>query len=63
MAEFLPQIIFFIVLILIAYGSVYTVKQKTAVIIERLGKFQTVSTAGLKFKIPFIKCNPFLIYR
>tara|TARA_B100000795_G_C22801637_1_gene442256 strand:- start:62 stop:973 length:912 start_codon:yes stop_codon:yes gene_type:complete len=54
MATFLPQIIFLIILILIAYGSVYTVKQKTAVIIERLGKFQVVSTAGLKFKIPFI---------
>ena len=54
MAAFLPQIIFLIVLILIAYGSVYTVKQKTAVIIERLGKFQTVSTSGLKFKIPII---------
>ena len=54
MAAFLPQIIFIIVLILIAYGSVYTVKQKSAVIIERLGKFQIVSTAGLKFKIPLI---------
>ena len=53
MAAFLPQIIFFIILILVGYGSIYTVKQKTAVIIERLGKFQTVSTAGLKFKIPF----------
>lgn len=45
---------FIVLSILIGFGSIYTVKQKTAVIIERLGKFQTVSTAGLKFKIPII---------
>jgi regulator of protease activity HflC (stomatin/prohibitin superfamily) len=30
------------------------VKQKTSVVIERLGKFQKVSRAGLHFKIPLI---------
>ncbi len=54
MGGYLPLIIFTIVAVLIAFGSFYTVKQKTAVIIERLGKFQTVSVSGLKFKIPFI---------
>lgn len=53
-SSFLPQIVFLIVLVLVAVGSIYTVKQKTAVIIERLGKFQTIATSGLKFKIPFI---------
>ena len=33
---------------------VYTVKQQTAAIIERFGKFQTVSQSGLKFKVPLI---------
>ena len=35
-------------------GSLYLVKQKQAVIIERLGKFNKVSKAGLNFKIPII---------
>lgn len=34
--------------------GVFTVKQHTAVIIERLGKYQSVRHAGLQFKIPFI---------
>ncbi len=53
-SEFLPLAIFIAITLLIGFGSIYTVKQKSAVIIERLGKFQTVSTAGLKFKIPII---------
>ena len=53
-SEFLPLAIFITITLLIGFGSIYTVKQKSAVIIERLGKFQTVSTAGLKFKIPII---------
>lgn len=42
------------VIVVLLYNTLYTVKQKTAVIIERLGKFQTVAESGLKFKIPFI---------
>ena len=34
--------------------GVFTVKQHTAVIIERLGKYHSVRHAGLQFKIPFI---------
>tara|TARA_B110000259_G_scaffold75033_1_gene88277 strand:+ start:6125 stop:7111 length:987 start_codon:yes stop_codon:yes gene_type:complete len=51
---YLPLIISLVGIFLLLIGSVYTVKQKTAVIIERLGKFNTVSMAGLKFKIPLI---------
>ncbi len=43
---------FFALLFLI--GSIYMVKQKHAIIIERLGKFHKVSKAGLHFKIPLI---------
>lgn len=53
-AEYLQLSIYIISTVFIGFGSIYTVKQKSAVIIERLGKFQTVSTAGLKFKIPII---------
>lgn len=41
-------------LILFSLGSVvFTVKQQTAVIIERFGKFHSVRQSGLQFKIPF----------
>jgi regulator of protease activity HflC (stomatin/prohibitin superfamily) len=36
------------------FGAFFTVQQKTAVIIERLGKFHRVARAGFQFKIPFI---------
>jgi regulator of protease activity HflC (stomatin/prohibitin superfamily) len=53
-AEYLQLSIYITLIVFIGFGSIYTVKQKSAIIIERLGKFQTVSTAGLKFKIPII---------
>tara|TARA_B100001778_G_C18586642_1_gene630192 strand:- start:346 stop:1266 length:921 start_codon:yes stop_codon:yes gene_type:complete len=53
-SELISTSIYIITLLLLGVGSIYTVKQKSAVIIERLGKFQTVSTAGLRFKIPII---------
>ena len=39
---------------LILKGALYMVKQKNAIIIERLGKFNKVSKAGLHVKIPLI---------
>ena len=53
-SEVISTSVYIITLLLLGVGSIYTVKQKSAVIIERLGKFQTVSTAGLRFKIPLI---------
>lgn len=38
----------------IAMGGWYIVKQQTAVVIQRLGKFQSVSLAGFHFKIPVL---------
>ncbi len=49
------QILIPILLLLIAYGSFFIVKQKNAVIIERFGKFSRVSRAGFNLKIPFIE--------
>lgn len=49
------QVIVIIALVaLILLGGIFVVKQQTAVIIERLGKFLAIRTAGLHFKIPFI---------
>ena len=39
---------------LFTFGLFFIVKQKTAVIIERFGKFQTVAKPGLNFKIPLV---------
>jgi len=47
----IPLLLFgFIVL----FSSFFTVKQQTAVIIERFGKFNSVRTSGLGMKIPLI---------
>ncbi len=46
-------ILLFLTFVIIASG-LFTVKQQTAVLIERLGKFQSVRNAGLHLKIPFI---------
>jgi regulator of protease activity HflC (stomatin/prohibitin superfamily) len=44
-----------ILLILLSFmGLFFIVKQQTAVIVERLGKFNSVRNAGLQLKIPFI---------
>ncbi|MCK0191683.1 SPFH domain-containing protein [Arenibacter sp. F20364] len=38
----------------ILFSSFFTVKQQTAVIIERFGKFSSVRTSGLQIKIPLV---------
>ena len=48
------NIIYIIIGLFLLNGSLYMVKQQTAVVIERLGKFHKVSGAGLQFKIPLI---------
>jgi len=45
---------FVFVAVLFFMASLFTVKQETAAIIERLGKFHSVRHAGLHLKIPFI---------
>lgn len=46
--------IFFLVAILVFLNGWYIVKQQSATIIQRLGRFQTISTAGFHLKIPFL---------
>lgn len=53
--EMLPSIIPFLFLTLvILYSGLFTVKQQTAAILERLGKFRDVKGPGLHLKIPII---------
>ncbi len=53
MGDFLLiPIIFFGIIIL--FSSLFTVKQQTAVIIERFGKFNSIRHSGLQIKIPLI---------
>ncbi|MEZ4778091.1 MAG: SPFH domain-containing protein [Flavobacteriaceae bacterium] len=47
----IPVLIFAFFILLM---FVFTVKQQTAAIIERLGKFQSIRNSGLQFKIPII---------
>lgn len=49
---FYPILLFLAVIVL--FTGVFTVKQQTATIIERLGKFHSVRGPGLQFKIPMV---------
>lgn len=44
-----------IVVIILAFGSFYTIKEQEQAVVTTFGKAQTVSNAGLHFKIPFIQ--------
>jgi regulator of protease activity HflC (stomatin/prohibitin superfamily) len=43
-----------VILLVILLTGLFTVKQQTAALVERFGKFKKVSSAGLNFKIPLI---------
>ena len=40
--------------ILLILSGLFTVKQQTSALVERLGKFHSIKSPGLHFKIPFI---------
>ena len=48
-------IVIVVLVLVIATGSFFVVKQQHAVIIERLGKFNRIVGAGFHFKIPFLE--------
>jgi regulator of protease activity HflC (stomatin/prohibitin superfamily) len=52
MSLFFPSLVFFGLIILIS--SFFTVKQQSAAIIERFGKFHSIRQSGLQLKIPLI---------
>ncbi len=43
-----------VAILILAIGAIFVVRQKTAVIVERLGRFHSIRTAGLNFKIPIL---------
>jgi len=47
-------ILFIIFGLIIIFSALFTVKQQTAAIIERFGKFQSIRQSGLHFKIPLV---------
>ncbi len=46
----LPILLFFA--LIIVFAGIFTVKQQTAALVERFGKFNSVRHSGLQFKIP-----------
>ena len=52
MSVYLYPIIFLTIIIL--FSSFFTVKQQTAAIIERFGKFQSIRQSGLQLKVPLV---------
>lgn len=54
MEPFLPLYIISFLIIVALSMSFFTVKQQSAALIERLGKFHSIRQSGLQFKIPFI---------
>ncbi len=46
--------IILLLLFFIVISGIFTVKQQSAVIVERFGKFNSIRHSGLQFKIPFI---------
>ncbi len=53
-AEFLAYIPFLFLILIVLSSGLFTVKQQSAAIIERLGKFHSVKSPGLHFKIPLV---------
>ncbi|MBL7786261.1 MAG: SPFH domain-containing protein [Chitinophagales bacterium] len=49
-----PALLPLIVIGLIVFSGIYTVRQQTVAIVERFGKFNGTAFPGLNFKIPFI---------
>ena len=45
---------FIVVALIILFSSFFTVKQQSAAIIERFGKFQSIRHSGLQMKIPIV---------
>lgn len=51
----LQLVIWGFVLLILLFGTVFTVQQQTSVIVQRFGKFARIYGAGLNFKIPLIE--------
>ncbi len=50
----IPPIVWIILVILILLSGLFIVKQQTAAVVERFGKFNSIRHAGLNFKVPIV---------
>ncbi len=50
----IPTIVWIIPVILIILSGLFIVKQQTAAVVERFGKFNSIRHAGLNFKVPIV---------
>jgi regulator of protease activity HflC (stomatin/prohibitin superfamily) len=53
-AEAIPVIVCFLVLALVIFKTVLIVREASAAVIERFGKFQSIRFSGLSLMIPFV---------
>lgn len=51
----LRNLFWVILLLILVPGTIFTVQQQTAVIVQRFGKFARIYRAGLNFKIPLVE--------
>ncbi|MFK8303577.1 SPFH domain-containing protein [Capnocytophaga stomatis] len=54
MQDLFTSVPFILIVVFIIFGTFFTVKQQTAVSVERFGKFQSIRHSGLQMKIPII---------
>lgn len=54
MSDLFTSLSFVLVVLVLFFGMFFTVKQQTAVSVERFGKFQSIRHSGLQLKIPII---------
>ncbi|MGB1507735.1 MAG: SPFH domain-containing protein, partial [Crocinitomicaceae bacterium] len=54
LSEAVPNIVILLVIALLIFKTVLIVREASAAVIERFGKFQSVRTSGLSLVIPFI---------
>ena len=50
----IPTIVWIIPILFILLSGLFIVKQQTAAIVERFGRFQSIRHAGLNFKVPLV---------
>ncbi|MTG96540.1 MULTISPECIES: SPFH domain-containing protein [Myroides] len=49
-----PTIIVGVIIVVIIFLGIFTVKQQSAVVVQRFGKFNSIRQSGLNFKIPVV---------
>ena len=50
----IPAYIILFVVAIIVFSGIFTVKQQTAAIVERFGKFHSIRNSGIQIKIPLV---------